>query len=113
MQLLTISLAATQLSTSRRTVEREIADGKLAVIRIRGIRRVAQSDLDDYIARQRRGEQCQSTSAATGGTTVSRSAADRSRAALEQALHELRLSSLKRSAERKSQQKAAAPHGTQ
>jgi hypothetical protein len=30
MQLLTISLAATQLSTSRRTVEREIADGKLA-----------------------------------------------------------------------------------
>jgi excisionase family DNA binding protein len=107
MPLLTITAAATQLATSRRTIEREIADGKLAVIRVRGSRRVAQADLDSYIARQRRGEQWQSTSAATGGTTGSKSAADRSRAALEQALHELRLSSSKRSAERKLQQKAA------
>jgi len=55
MPLLTIADAATQLATSRRTVEREIADGKLAVILVRGSRRVAQSDLDDYIAHQRRG----------------------------------------------------------
>ena len=108
MPLLTIADAATQLATSRRTVEREIADGKLAVILVRGSRRVAQSDLDDYIAHQRRGEQWQSTSAGTAGTTVSKSAASRSRAALEQALHDLRLSSSRHSADRKSQPKAAA-----
>ncbi len=107
MPLLTITAAATQLATSRRTVEREIADGKLSVILVRGSRRVAQEDLDSYIARSRRGEQWQSTSAATAGTTGFRSAANRSREALEQALHDLRLSSSKRSAERKSQRTAA------
>jgi len=111
--LLSIQSAAEHLAISRRTLEREIADGKIAVIQIRGSRRVAQSDVDAYIARSRRVERWQSTSVATGGTTVSRSTADRSRAALEQALHELLLSSSKRSAERKSQQKADARHGTQ
>ena len=51
--LLSISAAAKQLEVSRRTLEREIADGRLAVIEIRGAVRIDESDLKAYIQRSR------------------------------------------------------------
>lgn len=76
--LLTLPAAAAQLGISRRTLEREIAAGKLAVVCIRGAVRVAQSDLDGYIVRLRRYHQpaaCPSENVVTFGTSASRSRA--------------------------------------
>lgn len=50
MTLLTIPAAASSLGVSRRTLDREIAAGMLPVVRIRGARRVAEDDLQQYIA---------------------------------------------------------------
>ena len=47
--LLTLDAAAAQLAISRRTLEREIAGGRIATVRVRGAVRVAQSDVDLYI----------------------------------------------------------------
>ena len=46
--------AAARLGISRRTLEREIADGQIAVVSIRGAVRVAEADIIGYIARHRR-----------------------------------------------------------
>lgn len=51
--LLTIDQAAAALAISRRTLMREIAAGRLAVVEIRGATRVAQSDLHAYIEQSR------------------------------------------------------------
>lgn len=51
--LLTLPQAAERLGVSRRTVEREIAAGNIPSIRIRGARKIASRDLEDYIARSR------------------------------------------------------------
>lgn len=72
MSLLTIPQAAERLSVSRRTVEREIADGRLRAIRVRGLLRVDPADLDAYIREQV--HQCRSASVATDGRSESVSA---------------------------------------
>ena len=88
--LLTLPAAAEVLALSRRTLEREIAAGRLAVVRIRGAVRVAQSDLDGYIVRLRRYQEqpdpCQSANVATFGTSASRSRGSALSAALDEAL---------------------------
>jgi excisionase family DNA binding protein len=99
-QLLTVSAVAERLSVSARTVAREVAAGTLATIRIRGAVRIAEPDLEAYIARLRRIEQWPSTSEGTAGTTASSSAADNIRDRLERALEKLRRSSLKPGAAR-------------
>lgn len=48
--LLSVVGAAARLGVSRRTIEREIADGFLPVVRIRGTVRIALADIDHYIA---------------------------------------------------------------
>jgi excisionase family DNA binding protein len=61
--LLTLDRAAGILDVDRRTLQREIAAGKLPVIEIRGGTRIAPADLEAYIARNRRYrtvEPCQS-----------------------------------------------------
>lgn len=68
MHLLTITAAAAYLGVSPRTVAREVAIGALATIRIRGAVRIAESDLEAYIARSRRIEQWPSTSVGNAGT---------------------------------------------
>lgn len=79
--LLTLPDAAAQLAISRRTLEREIASGRIATVRVRGAVRVAQSDIDAYIVRLRRYQEqpdpCQSANVATFGTSVSRSRGQR------------------------------------
>ncbi|WP_072766923.1 helix-turn-helix domain-containing protein [Nitrosospira sp. Nsp11] len=52
-RLLTIPQAAERLSISRRTLEREINDGEIAVCRVRGRVLIAESDLNAYISRLR------------------------------------------------------------
>ena len=53
--LLTYDEAATELGgVSTRTVEREVAAGKLPVVTIRGAKRIARADLEAYILRNRR-----------------------------------------------------------
>lgn len=52
-QLLTIPEAALRLSISRRTLEREINDGEIAVCRVRGRVLIAESDITAYISRLR------------------------------------------------------------
>lgn len=56
LNVLTIGEAAQRLGVSTRTVRREIAAGRLVVIKIRGCVRIASEDLDQYI----RGSRCQS-----------------------------------------------------
>ena len=48
-RLLTLPDAAARLAVSRRTLEREIADGAIAHVRIRGGVRIAESDVEAYI----------------------------------------------------------------
>lgn len=57
---------AERLRVSARTVEREIAAGRLACVRIRSRRLVDEADLAAYIAESRRVE-CQSENAAIAG----------------------------------------------
>jgi len=87
--LLTLTAAAERLALSRRTLEREIAAGRLAVVRIRGAVRVAQSDIEAYIIRSRRYRQpseCQSENVVTFGTSASRSTAGALSALLDEVL---------------------------
>lgn len=86
--LLTLPAAADALGLSRRTLEREIAAGRLAVVQIRRAVRVAQSDIDGYIQRSRRYRMpaCPSENVVTFGTSVSRSPASALSAALDAAL---------------------------
>jgi excisionase family DNA binding protein len=65
--LLTLSDAATRLGVSRKTVEREIADGRLAIVRVRRARKIAPAELDRYIAAQT----CHSASTAIDGRCAS------------------------------------------
>lgn len=48
---LSLSDVAERLAVSTRTVEREVAAGRLPALRVRGDRRVRASDLDAYLAR--------------------------------------------------------------
>jgi excisionase family DNA binding protein len=50
--LLTLSEAAGRLRVSIRTVEREAADGRLAIVRVRSRRLVDSAELDRYITAQ-------------------------------------------------------------
>ena len=50
--LLTLSEAAARLRVSIRTVEREAADGRLAIVRVRSRRLVDSAELDRYITAQ-------------------------------------------------------------
>ena len=52
MHLLTITEAAQRLHVSVRTLEREVADGKLAIVRVRSRRLVDEAELTRYIAAQ-------------------------------------------------------------
>ena len=52
--LLTIDQAALSLAISRRTLLREIAAGRLAVVEIRGATRIAQTDIAAYIDQSRK-----------------------------------------------------------
>ena len=76
----TLPEAAEQLGgVSVRTLEREIADGQLAVTYVRGQRRIARADLEAYIARHRRfatapATACPSANVVMFGTSASRSA---------------------------------------
>ena len=67
MALLTIAQAAEHLAVSARSVEREIAAGKLAVVTIRGRVRIDPAELQAYILRQqtRRNTSCQHSSEVT------------------------------------------------
>src|SRR5882762_8403877 len=47
--LLTNAEAAERLKVSARTLRREVADGRLRGVRIRGCWRIAQADLDSYL----------------------------------------------------------------
>jgi excisionase family DNA binding protein len=61
--ILTVADAARALSCSERTVEREIRDGRLPAIRVRGLVRIDPDDLRAYIDRSRRVEEpCRSES---------------------------------------------------
>jgi len=68
--LLTIAETAERLRVSARTVEREIAAGRLACVRIRSRRLVDPADLAAYIAESRRIE-CPSASMADAGRFAS------------------------------------------
>jgi excisionase family DNA binding protein len=86
--LLTLPAAAAQLGVSPRTLEREIAAGRLAVVRIRRARRVEQAEIERYIAAGR--QACRSGSAETVGRCASPLAvADALSALSRQALPEL------------------------
>lgn len=52
MPLLTITEAAERLHVSVRTLEREVADGRLGIVRVRSRRLVDESELNRYIAAQ-------------------------------------------------------------
>ena len=54
LMLRTIKEAADQLSVSRRTVEREIASGRIVITAVRGSVRIDQKDLEAYIAAGKR-----------------------------------------------------------
>ena len=53
--LLTVAEAAEQLRVSVRTVEREAAAGRIALVRIRSRRLIDQAELARYIAGQQEG----------------------------------------------------------
>ncbi|MBI4997818.1 MAG: helix-turn-helix domain-containing protein [Rhodocyclales bacterium] len=86
--LLTIPATAARMGVSRRTVEREIADGRLPVVGVRGARRVDEADLEAYIARSRitNTRPCPSENEEIGGMSAFRSAASASSAALDRLL---------------------------
>ena len=72
VKLLTLRAAAELIGgvVSTRTLEREIADGRLAVVRIRSKRFVAESEIRRYIAaREERG--CQSARSGDAGKSAS------------------------------------------
>jgi excisionase family DNA binding protein len=76
--LLTLRIAARDLSISIRTLEREIADGKIGVTMIRGRPRIARAEVAAYIERstRTRGPQaCPSEDIAQVGRSASRLAA--------------------------------------
>jgi excisionase family DNA binding protein len=50
MKLLTLDEVAEQLSVSRSTVSRLVRNGELRSAQLGGNRRIAESDLQDYIA---------------------------------------------------------------
>ena len=72
--LLTPSAFAAQLQVSARTVRREIADGRLAAVRIRGLLRIEPAEAARYIAAAREAA-CQSGGTATDGKFESLAAA--------------------------------------
>ncbi len=86
--LLTIPAAADRASVSRRTIEREIAAGRLPVIPIRGAVRIDERDLEAYIQQSRttRTPSCPSESAVIDGMSAFRSAAKESREVLDRLL---------------------------
>ena len=102
----TLDEAAAQLGgVSVRTLEREIADGKLAVVHVRGQRRIAHADLEGYIARHRRyiapPAAGPSANVVPFGTSASRSADDELSALLARGA-KTRAPSRRRSASRRS-----------
>jgi excisionase family DNA binding protein len=68
MTLLTLQEAAARCRVSVRTLEREAAEGRLAIVRIRTRRLIEPGELDRYIAASR---QCQSAARATDGKSES------------------------------------------
>ena len=52
--LLTIKQVAQQLNVSVRTIENEIADGRLTPLRIRGVRRFTRQQIAQYVRSQTR-----------------------------------------------------------
>src|SRR5690606_23090380 len=72
LMLLTVRETAERLRVSARTVEREIAAGRLACVRVRSRRRVDEADLAAYISQSRRAE-CLSGSTADAGRCASAS----------------------------------------
>lgn len=98
MTLLTITAAAERLGVSRRTVEREIADGALAVIEIRGLRRIDANDIDSYLSARKitRVKPCPSENVETLGMSAFRSAAKESSALLDRLLQKRTRSTTKR-----------------
>lgn len=66
--LLTMNDAAKRLGVSVRTVEREVSDGKLAIVRIRSRRKIDPAELDRYIAAN---QTCQSAREATATKSAS------------------------------------------
>ena len=69
---LTIPEVAAALQVSTRTVRREIDAGNLVAVKVRRLVRIPPHELDAYRSRQRL-RQCQSTSAAIRGGSISRS----------------------------------------
>ena len=86
--LLSLPTAAKELGISRRTLEREIADGRLAVVEIRGAVRIDESDLQAYIRQSRitKTRPCPSENAATAGMSAYSLAVSESSAALDRLL---------------------------
>lgn len=66
MNLLLLSEVADELRVSVRTVEREIALGKIAVVMVSSRRRVARAELDRYIAAHQE-IQCRSEKSVSDG----------------------------------------------
>ena len=77
MILLTTAEAAERLGMSPRSLRREIADGKLAVVRIRRMVRVCESDIESYILAYRRKEpsSCPPSNVVAFGIPASKSGA--------------------------------------
>lgn len=67
--LLTLREAAARLRVSVRTVERECADGRLAIVRVRSRRLIDPAELDRYIAASQV-IACPSAEKATAGRSV-------------------------------------------
>ncbi len=78
LTLLTYPEAADALKVHVRTLQREIDAGALPFVEVRGAKRIAQADLDAYIARNRRysAQPCPSASTARITTFASKSADD-------------------------------------
>lgn len=72
--LITLPEAAARLRVSLRTLEREVADGRLAIVRIRTRRMVDPAELARYIAAASQAQPCQSASEATATKCASASA---------------------------------------
>ena len=83
--LLTIDQLAATLGVSPRTVSREISDGALTAVRVRGAVRIDPADAQAYISRQktRRERSWPSTNAGPASITDFRSAGKKSRELLE------------------------------
>ena len=100
MNLLTLAQAAQSLRISLRTLQREIAAGRIAVVEIRGAVRLAESDLAEYVVRSKvtRAQQCPSSDIPKPVTGMSayRSAASESSALLDRLLEKKTPSPLRR-----------------